>query len=119
MFEKYPSKEAFYADRGGATSPESYYGVNNTFEFSRIQRYRVSVVAETGDVYAEAVYPPNQVYLLGTIELTKNGAENYPTIYPEAFQIADNLFANWADATSLGKTLYWFEERLRLQAEIP
>lgn len=116
-FLEYANRQEFYADRGGRWSPERDYGVHHTDGVSRLQRYRISVVADTGDIYAEQQYHPQRILVLGQLpgadDPLQRTAEAIPAVYP----LADRIFAGYVgNDNGPGRTLAWFAARLRESA---
>ena len=125
----YENRKAFYAERGGEFSGEADYGVWHIddlgiegrrrasvrgadarvggeeavlYSASASGRYTVSVVKDTGDVYARRT-GEGRLALLANIG---GGAECY--------RLADELLDGWAGGGDepLGKPLSWFVGRL-------
>ena len=101
----YPTLAAFYADRGGEFSPEVDFGVHNRHPYEPYNRYRVSVVAATGDVYAIGLHWPATVFLLGWVRPAANPFDS------DAYADADRRFEGWADGPGPGRSLNWFMVR--------
>lgn len=106
------SIDAFYADRGGATSGESDFGVGWIGDHA-FPRWRVSVVHDTGDVYAIEA-GTGRVELLATLEhdCDRQGdglrrPHNGPAC---AYAIGDQLLEGWAETPQ--KTLSWARAKL-------
>ena len=132
QLQHYRNVDAFYADRGGEHSPECDFGGGHFTEpEGRLprhlrERWRVSVVAVTGDVYAEAVWTRERrlfgrVRLLGRLAGGPYGHIEQGRVVvvrsairsrdkARAFVDADRAFADWAQAD--GRTLEWFVKRL-------
>lgn len=114
-YPKYASVQELYKDRGGHFSQEKDYGVNNTDAHNyRVQRYQVSVVADTGDVYAKAIYFPYHAYLLGQIPSADNPLTRPSNSTPPVYNEADLIFDGW-ESQSPGQTLEWFYQQLKQQ----
>ena len=99
----FETMEAFYAARSGRWSGEADYGSHHTAGSVGVSvwcRWRVSVVATTGDVYASAPCSCPEhahILLLGSVQ-------------PDPlYRDADRRFDGWADALALDLT--WFRER--------
>ena len=130
-YRSWPSLQAFYDDRGGQFSGESDFGVHNWSNPARdrescFDRWRVSVVADTGDVYAFD-YNSREVLLFGTVVPTDGDSVNADRInarwpgrstHPATYCAADRLFKGWAENDSLGRPLHWFAGRLAAQQEV-
>ena len=105
---------SFYAIRGGAKSIEYDFGGCHRWGQNQTEVYRVSVVAETGDVYAEAQYG-RRVILIGTFgppPLPKNLTDTRHLDWVS--NMADKAFAEWESLyLGVGRTLTWFEERMK------
>jgi hypothetical protein len=111
----YPNTEAFHAARGGQGSAVLDLGVWWVDNGRPFPRYRVSVVHDSGDVFAFC-FNGGAVELLGTL-----GDKAYPCMKRHAdfgrhgqgcaFSEADDVFEGWSD---LGEamTLSWVRERL-------
>ena len=99
----WPSRAALYLERGGAWSGESDFGMDHRMHDRGQQccRWRVSVIATTGDTYAVTdcgCGATPAVALLGSVS-------------PDPLYLdAEQRFAGWADST--GRPLRWFRERL-------
>lgn len=109
----YDSLDAFYAARGGAFSGEADYGSWWLDEAQPLRgpRYRVSVVHDTGDVYAINFWSQT-IELLATLtphECRPNGLKHAATC---AYTRADQLLDGWAAETA-SKPLSWVRERLQ------
>lgn len=114
-YPRYASVQNLYKERGGHFSQEKEYGVNNLDAgYSRIQRYQVSVVADTGDVYAKAIYFPYHVYLLGTIPGADDPFNRPANFTPTVYNEADLIFDGW-ETPAPGQTLDWFYHQLQEQ----
>jgi hypothetical protein len=81
-------------------------------------RYRVSVVHDTGDVYAHRqtyLHDVDRIIVLGRLEHTRlcanlrNGAHDTELC---AYEIAERLFAGWTDRIGVRDSLDWIRERL-------
>ena len=143
-FRQYASIRKFYADRGGATSGEIDFGVwhrddcglfgpvlGEGIESKTVQiggdefvlvnaatsnRIRVSVVDETGDVYAlQYGRGEERVVLLGNLGISnppvgeRNGLIGRGPVY----DLADEIFDGWATPEDgPGQKISWFIERL-------
>ena len=119
----YKDIHAFYTDRGGRHSPECDFGGFHHHETEADRprhlraRWRVSVVAVTGDVYAVS-YRTDRVCLLGrlaggpygTTDRTGKVSLSTRNYRPRAYAAADRAFADWAQ--QVGRPLGWFERRL-------
>jgi hypothetical protein len=92
----YLSIDSFYDMRGGRFSGESDFGVHWR-DGKQWPRYRVSVVRDTGDVYA-INHQTGAVELLGNV-----GAE-------DTYAIAEKVLHGWATVTPL--ELDWVRARL-------
>ena len=120
-YRNWPNLQAFYDERGGECSGESDFGVHNWANAARdressFDKWRVSVVADTGDVYAFD-YNGKEVLLLGTVvpmdadsataerinARWSHDSSNYPAMYCAA----DRLLEGWAGRESLGRPLHW------------
>lgn len=119
---RFASIDEFYTTRGGKYSGESDFGVHwyeahdatpvprGLLGTSGIQaRFRVSVVHDTGDIYAIKFWD-NTVELLGTIP-THCDAPDFRSHPAEcAYEITDKLFEGWAQDGA--KPLSWIRERI-------
>lgn len=106
----------FYIARGGHDSGECDFGVWWYDEgHPKGPFYRVSVVHDTGDVYARNAWDES-VELLGTFEPNcvdpRVAMHHSPTC---AYEQAERCFEGWADGGS--KPLSWIIERLPLTAK--
>lgn len=142
----YRSDEEFYADRGGACSGESDFGMwhhddiglfstpvemairGETMQIgddefmvivaARNNRIRVSVVDETGDVYAvQYGIGDGRACLLGNLGVKTprtRKRENIRDIGP-TYEKAESVFEGWASGEDgkPGKGMSWFINRLR------
>lgn len=111
----YSSIRAFYAARGGADSPEQDFGCWWTGAGAgRFVRYRVSVVHDTGDVYALDLVG-GTVLLLGTFE-TQCERSQFLRHHGSrcAYERADAALEGWADTEPLA--LSWVRDRLSVAA---
>ena len=99
------------ADVHDWANPLAYRATSN-------DRWRVSVVDDTGDVYAFKE-PGEPAMLLGTILVTDADHEcarpGHRISHPATYCAADRLFEGWASGGSLGQPLHWFAERLAAQ----
>lgn len=145
-FKWYPSIDAFYEDRGGRFSGESDFGVWNyddcglfsgrvdpdieteaaelggeevfVVRASRNSRMTVSVVDDTGDVYAvQHGIGEGRVVLLGNLGVKSppgRQRKNISDIGP-TYELAERVFAGWAmsEDGSFGRGISWFIERLK------
>ena len=123
MQQHYTDIDAFYAARGGAKSPECDFGGFHYVEAEERlprhlrERWRVSVVALNGDVYAEASRT-GEVRLLGRLaggpygHLDERGRVVIRSHDDKAraYVDADLAFADWAQV--VGRAVEWFERRL-------
>lgn len=121
--QHYTDIEAFYADRGGEWSPECDFGGFHYLEAEaklpryRRERWRVSVVAVNGDVYAKASRT-GEVRLLGRLadgpygHLDERGRVVIRSrdSKARAYVDADLAFADWAQV--VGRSVEWFGQRL-------
>ena len=114
-YPKYASVQDLYKDRGGHFSQEKDYGVNNIDVYdSPVHRYQVSVVADTGDIYAKAIYFPYHAYLLGQIPGADDPLTRPSNSIPPVYNEADLIFDGW-QSQSPGQTLEWFYQQLKEQ----
>ena len=129
----------FYHVRGGGNSPESDFGVRNRDDMmlfstgpknvlhalfqgvgvfissAQNRRVRVSVVAETGDVYAFEEQDPCRVALLGNLGVSdRQWRERDIRERNPVFERADEAFTGWAtdEDDSPSQRVSWFVERL-------
>lgn len=117
----------FFDARGGQLSPESDFGVHWAFdERTAFPRWRVSVVHDTGDVYAIQQSSAARVELLAEglphgcqptiIGLTGSAAHGSMTVEHVtnscAYRAADFLLAGYAEEGT--RLLSWARERLRI-----
>ena len=97
-------------------SGESDFGVHHIDPGYRGVKFRVSVVADTGDVYALNQWS-GEVWLLGTIVPTADDVDTKPRYpdnpYPAVYVAADRLFEGWTDGLYLGRQVRWFADRLK------
>lgn len=111
----YVSVGAFYSARGGAHSGELDFGVMWTDRPARWPLWRVSVVHDTGDVYASAsAYGKDGgVVLLGTV-----GAPGCPAIvsgrHPAScpYTVAEKLLDGWTEQIGAPGSLGWVRARV-------
>lgn len=111
MSQSYPNIEAFYAERGGARSGELDFGAWWVGERrglpSRWPHYRVSLVHDTGDVYAIS-FDDRQVLLLANLEgVPCDGGLNHE--WGCVYHRAEGLLAGWAEKQ---RDLSWIREQL-------
>ena len=106
--EIFPTRDEFYNWRGGRMSDERDYGIWNINDledwdaggYSTGRDIRVAVVADTGDVYAQAgLGLEHPAALLGTI------------VGPDVLEEAKRIFRS-DDDRSVRRPLSWFMERL-------
>ena len=136
----FESLKDFYEDRGGRISGESDFGAWNKDDmmvFSMPEKsigdrvlagvgiivsaaqnrpLRVSVVAETGDVYAFEERLPSRVALLGNLGIKDEGWRSGGLGGKSAvYEKAELAFEGWAMDSdgSFGRPLSWFVKRLR------
>ncbi len=128
-YRSWPNLQAFYDERGGQFSGESDFGVHNWANPARhresaFDKWRVSVVSDTADVYAFD-YNNTDVLLLGTAVPTEGDSLNADRInarwplgilHPVTYCAADRLFKGRTENDSLGRPLHWFADRLADQA---
>ena len=144
--KRYPTVDAFYEDRGGGFSGECDFGVWNydncglfsgrvdtdieveatepggeevfVVRASGNSRLTVSVVDDTGDVYAvQHGIGEGRVVLLGNLGIKSppgRQRESISDIGP-TYELAERVFAGWAMAEdgSFGRGISWFIERLK------
>ena len=143
-FRQYASTREFYADRGGRFSGESDFGcwhyddcglfgpvLDGDVESETIRvgddefivlnaggnnRIRVSVVDETGDVYALRFgIGEERVALLGNLGVKNPHGEKGYDIRDRGpvYDLAEEIFDSWATSgAGLGQKISWFIERL-------
>jgi hypothetical protein len=114
----HPSIEAFYAERGGERSGESDFGVMWTEERKRFPAFRVSVVHDTGDVYAINM-SVGEVELLATLEHTKLCANLRNFAHDAelcAYAHAERALDGWAETIHREGSIEWVRERLAVPA---
>jgi hypothetical protein len=113
---RYESIMRFYEERGGAHSGESDFGVFWTNPDTRFPRFRVSVVHNTGDVYAlDLSRPMGSVELLGTLEHVKVCADLPNRAHDTelcAYKIAERVLEGWTDRINEIGSLTWVRGRL-------
>ena len=133
----YESMNEFYNDRGGRRSGECDYGVwhrddmmlfataprtlsgvamgefGTVYSAEHNKMVRVSVVAETGDVYAFEL-SGQRAALIGNVGLADEQWDTRPIQERSpVYERTDEVLANWADLTGgLGQELSWFVNRL-------
>ena len=122
-YPRWPTIQAFYDERVGERSGESHFGFHNwanplAYRATSNDRWRVSVVDDTGDVYAFKE-PGEPVMLLGTLLVTDADHEcarrGHRISHPATYCAADRLFEGWVSRGGLGRPLHWFAERLASQ----
>ena len=108
----YANLKTFLERRGGAHSPEDYYGCNHYDDYSIMngpQPGRISVryIEETGDLYAidESREEHSRVALLGRLE-EGPGRPMPPNRVSRTLQ-------GWAAPDRRGRPISWFVNRLR------
>lgn len=144
-YRHYASVGAFYEDRGGKFSGESDFGVWNyddcglfsagadsgievekmevggeeafVVSATRNSRIRVSVVEDTGDVYAiRHGLGEGRIVLLGNLGVKSPPARQRRSISDlgPTYELAERLFEGWAtdEDGGLGRGISWFMERL-------
>ena len=118
--------QAFYDKRGGEHSGEADFGVHhwtnpNHSSATGFDRWRVSVVADTGDVYATDRLG-GEVMLLGTLVSTEadppQASKSQRVAYPAIYSVANRVFEGWTEGGGLGRNLGWFAERIAGQEEV-
>ena len=131
VYRSWPNLQAFYEERAGQFSGESDFGVHNWANSARdresyFDKWRVSVVADTGDVYAFD-YNSKEVLLLGSVVPTDADSATAERInnrwrsefpHPTTYCAADRLFKGWAENDSPGRPLHWFAERIAGKQEV-
>lgn len=124
MTSVYRRIEDFYQERGGAQSGECDFGAW-WYDVTPAQaRYRVSVVHDTGDVYAKNHYD-GSVELLGTLEHVCQPVADDETFKRSltwhdtscAYTRAEEALMGWSDGGQ--KPLSWARERLQSRAAAP
>ena len=122
-YPTWPTLQAFYDERGGEQSGEADFGVHhwtnpNHSSATGFDRWRVSVVADTGDVYATDRLG-GEVMLLGTLVSTKadspQAGNSHRAAYPAIYSVANRVFEGWAEGGRAGRNLGWFAERIAQQ----
>jgi hypothetical protein len=113
------SLEAFYDRRGGARSGELDFGVHWT-GLLRWPAYRVSVVHETGDVYAHD--PRGPVTVLARLEALRapvhdSSGRGICAGFGCPYLEAERILRGWADWCGRDSSLSWIRQRLRLASE--
>jgi hypothetical protein len=109
---RFDTIEAFYEARGGARSGESDFGVWWSRPHTTYPRFRVSVVHDTGDIYAYNE-TTRAVELLGTLSHSCDVSDSV-TRHPAtcAYTIADEVLEGWANAIGSRESLRWVTDRL-------
>ena len=99
----WPSRDAFYHERGGGWSSEAPFGVHHRMhnDGQECCRWQVSVVATTGDTYASTMCDCRKTQPIALL-----GAVRPDPLYLDA----DRRFAGWAARP--GRPLRWFRQRL-------
>lgn len=107
------NEDEFYAERGGKLSGEQDYGVHWRSGNGLIghPRYRISVVHDTGDVYAEAT--DGTIVLLTTLDhgCVMNGLFHGGGPAPCPYEIGERVFAGWAEVCGQPNSYEWFKAR--------
>ncbi len=115
--------QAFYDERGGERSGEADFGVHhwtnpNHSSATAFDRWRVSVVADTGDVYATDRLG-GEVMLLGTLVSTEadqpQAGNSNRAAFPALYSVANRVFEGWTEGDGAGRNLVWFAERITQQ----
>ena len=123
IYPTWPNIQAFYDERGGEHSGEADFGVHhwtnpNHNRATAFDRWRVSVVADTGDVYAIDRLG-GEVLLLSTLASTEadqpQASNSHRVAYPAIYSVANRVFEGWAKGGELGCSLGWFAERITQQ----
>ena len=111
----FPTIAAFYAARGGERSGESDFGVWWTGE-RRFPRYRVSIVHDTGDIYAVDLHG-GSVELLATLphdcHIPEQVLKHKETC---CYEISDRLLAGWVDRIHEPNSLQWIRDVMAVPA---
>ena len=122
-YPTWPNIQAFYDERGGERSGEAVFGVHNWANpnhssATAFDRWRVSVVADTGDVYAIDRLG-GEVMLLGALASTEadqlQAGNSHRAAYPAIYSVANRVFEGWAEGGGAGRNLGWFAERITRQ----
>lgn len=107
----FTNKDEFYAERGGARSGESDFGVHWRSGASHFESYLIAVVHDTGDVYAEKSRE-GTVILLTTLPfgcamkgLFHKDKDRCP------YEIGEQRFAGWAQICGQPNSFEWFKAR--------
>ena len=112
--------QAFYDKRGGEHSGEADFGVHNWANpnhnrATAFDRCQVSVVADTGDVYAIDRLG-GELLLLGILASTEadqpQASKSQRFAYPAIYNVANRVFEGWTEGGGLGRNLGWFAERI-------
>lgn len=130
-YPTWPHVQAFYEERGGRRSGECAFGVHHWVNRANdrataFDRWRVSVIAETGDVCACDDWA-GDVLLLGTLvanevdslaaeRIDAKNAERY--LSPPIYCATGRIFRAWADDGNVGGNLAWFAARIARQQEV-
>ena len=116
----WPNIQAFYDERGGERSGEADFGVHNWANpnhnrATAFDRWRVSVVADTCDVYAIDRLG-GELLLLGILASTEadqpQASKSQRFAYPAIYNVANRVFEGWTEGGGLGRNLGWFAERI-------
>lgn len=111
----FASIDPFYGERGGARSGERDFGVWWTLPpKGRYPQFRVSVVHDTGDVYAINM-TTGAVELLATLEHTPVcGSDIWTGGHTAlcAYRIAEGILQGWTEQIHDAGSLKWVRERL-------
>ena len=130
-YPTWPNIQAFYDERGGERSGESYFGVHHWVNqgndwATHFDCWRVSVVADTGDVYA-CDRTSGEILLLGALVAGEgdqlaaeriNARHRDMLPFPPVYCAADRVFEGWAEGNGLGRNLAWFVERITQEQEV-
>ena len=111
----YPSLDAFYDDRGGRMSGECDFGVGWTRPGHGWPTWRVSVVHDTGDVYARVngYGADARVVLLGTVgSPCAVSLVNRPHGPACPYEAAERVLTDWAHHMHDLASLMWITARL-------
>ena len=119
----WPNIQAFYDERGGERSGEADFGVHhwtnhNHNRATALDRWRVSVVADTGDVYAIDRLG-GELLLLGALVSTEadqpQAGNSHRVAHPAIYSVANRVFEGWTEGDGAGRNLGWFTDRITRQ----